>query len=83
MPAQDTLGINIARGCEPTSFAYSLLLAEAGALMQTMYLVATAMELAPCALGACDARLVQKLLGSRDGEEVAVGEFLIGSRDRV
>jgi len=37
--------------------AYALILKDAGALMQTMYLVATAMGLAPCALGSGDVEL--------------------------
>jgi SagB-type dehydrogenase family enzyme len=39
------------------SMAYALILKDLGALMQTMYLVATAMGLAPCALGAGDLEL--------------------------
>jgi hypothetical protein len=45
-----------------------------------MYLVATAMNLAPCALGAGDPELFARLIGSDFHEETSVGEFLLGSR---
>jgi SagB-type dehydrogenase family enzyme len=60
--------------------AYALVLKEVGVLMQTMYLVATAMNLAPCALGAGDPELFARLIGSDFYEETSVGEFLLGSR---
>lgn len=61
--------------------AYALLLKEVGALLQTMYLVATAMNLAPCALGIGDADLFARAAGTEYYAETSVGEFLIGSRD--
>jgi len=60
--------------------AYALVLKEVGVLMQTMYLVATAMNLAPCALGAGDPELFARLIGTEFHHETSVGEFLLGSR---
>lgn len=62
------------------SMAYALILKEVGVLLQTMYLVATAMRLAPCALGAGDPELFARLIGADFHEETSVGEFLLGSR---
>ena len=61
------------------SVAYSLILKEVGVLYQTMYLVATAMKLAPCALGAGDAEVFARAIGSEFHEETSVGEFALGS----
>jgi SagB-type dehydrogenase family enzyme len=60
--------------------AYALLLKEVGALLQTMYLVATAMKLAPCALGLGDSDLFARAAGTEYYAETSIGEFLIGSR---
>ncbi len=60
-------------------YSYSLTLKNVGVLLQTMYLVATAMGLAPCAIGRGDGRLFSELIGSKDGEETSVGEFMLGS----
>jgi SagB-type dehydrogenase family enzyme len=60
--------------------AYALVLKDVGALYQTMYLVATAMGLAPCALGGGDSDLLAAAIGSDYFAESAVGEFLLGSR---
>lgn len=62
------------------SMAYALILKNLGAMVANMYLVATAMELAPCALGGGDAQLFAELAGLDPFEEPAVGEFLLGSR---
>lgn len=62
------------------SMAYALILKEVGGLYQTMYLVATAMKLAPCALGGGDPGLFARLIGTDFYEETSVGEFLLGSR---
>ena len=59
--------------------AYATTLKNVGVLFQTMYLVATAMELAPCALGTGDAALFAKAIGTDDFVESSVGEFLLGS----
>jgi oxazoline/thiazoline dehydrogenase len=48
--------------------------------MQTMYLVATAMGLAPCALGTGNSDLFATATGTGYLLEPPVGEFLLGSR---
>ena len=60
--------------------AYALILQEVGALYQTMYLVATAMGLAPCAVGGGNADAFAGLIGTDRLEEASVGAFVIGSR---
>jgi SagB-type dehydrogenase family enzyme len=62
------------------SVAYSLVLKDVGVLLQTMYLAATAMGLAPCALGGGDADLFARAAGQDYYEECSVGEFLLGTR---
>jgi oxazoline/thiazoline dehydrogenase len=61
------------------SIAYATILKNVGALYQTMYLVATAMRLAPCALGAGNSDRFSQLLGEDYFEETAVGEFMLGT----
>jgi SagB-type dehydrogenase family enzyme len=60
------------------SMAYALILKDLGALYSTMYFVATAMGLAPCALGGGDSELFCKAAGLDPYLEPAVGEFLLG-----
>lgn len=62
------------------SMAYAAILKNVGVLFQTMYLVATAMNLAPCALGSGDAELFSRIIGRPFHEESSVGEFMLGSR---
>jgi len=62
------------------SVAYSLILKDAGVVFQTMYLVATAMGLAPCALGGGDADMFARASGIDYYAESSVGEFLLGAR---
>lgn len=64
------------------SMAYSVLLKDVGVLLQTMYLVATAMHLAPCAVGCGDAERSARALGTRFEEESSVGEFFLGALPR-
>lgn len=59
--------------------AYALILKDAGALMQTMYLVATAMGLAPCALGSGDVELFAAATGLDRLVESSVGEFILSA----
>ena len=59
--------------------AYALTLKHVGVLYQTMYMVATAMQLAPCGLGCGDADLLARAIGTDYYEESSVGEFLLGS----
>lgn len=62
------------------SIAYSLILKDVGVLYQTMYLVATAMGLAPCAAGCGNADLFARAAGVDYYAETSVGEFLLGSK---
>ncbi|RVX44992.1 SagB-type dehydrogenase family enzyme [Nonomuraea polychroma] len=61
------------------SMAYSLIMKHVGVLFQTMYLVATAMGLAPCALGGGDAAAFAAATRLDAMEEGTVGEFALGS----
>jgi SagB-type dehydrogenase family enzyme len=61
------------------SIAYAIILKNVGVLYQTMYLVATAMGLAPCALGSGDADRFAKAAGLDYTVESSVGEFMLGS----
>ena len=60
------------------SIAYSLILKHVGVLYQTMYLVATAMNLAPCALGTGNPDLFAAATGIDYYAESSVGEFILG-----
>jgi SagB-type dehydrogenase family enzyme len=62
------------------SMAYAATLKHVGVLYQTMYLVATAMQLAPCGIGCGDADLFVRAAGTNYYDETSVGEFLLGSR---
>lgn len=62
------------------SMAYSAILKNVGSLYQTMYLVATAMDLAPCALGGGNSDVFARAAGLDYYTETSVGEFLIGSK---
>jgi SagB-type dehydrogenase family enzyme len=61
------------------SIAYALILKHVGVLYQTMYLAATAMGLAPCAIGGGDADLFARAAGTDYYAETSVGEFLLGN----
>jgi SagB-type dehydrogenase family enzyme len=60
--------------------SYAAILKNVGVLFQTFYLVATAMGLAPCALGGGNADLFGRVVGLPFHEESSVGEFMLGSR---
>jgi SagB-type dehydrogenase family enzyme len=62
------------------SIAYALVLKHVGVVLHSMYLAATAMGLAPCALGAGDSDLFARAAGTDYYAETSVGEFLLGSR---
>ena len=62
-----------------TSLAYALVLKHVGVVFQTMYLAATAMGLAPCALGLGDSDLFARAANVDYYAETSVGEFLLGS----
>jgi SagB-type dehydrogenase family enzyme len=59
---------------------YAMSLKHTGVLTELMYLVATAMRLAPCALGAGDSAAFARLAGLDPVAEPHVADFLLGSR---
>lgn len=59
---------------------YALVLKNAGVLTGLMYLVATAMDLAPCALGSGDSAAFALLSGLDPLVEPSVADFALGSR---
>ena len=61
------------------SLPYALVLKHVGVLIQTMYLVATAMGLAPCALGGGNSDIFADAAQLDYYAETSVGEFLLGS----
>ena len=61
------------------SMAYRIVLINAGAAIQTMYLAATAMGLAPCAVGNGDPALFAAMTGLDPMEETSVAEFALSS----
>jgi oxazoline/thiazoline dehydrogenase len=62
------------------AIAYATTLKNVGVLYQSMYLVATAMGLAPCALGGGDSALFCTATGLDPLVESSVGEFMLGTR---
>ena len=60
------------------SIAYKLINQDMGCLYQTFYLVATALDLAPCALGSVDARRLGETHGVDWREEPFIGAFTLG-----
>jgi SagB-type dehydrogenase family enzyme len=62
------------------SIAYALTLKHVGALLQTVYLVATSMGIGPCALGTGDAERAAAAFGLDWLVESSVGELALGSR---
>jgi SagB-type dehydrogenase family enzyme len=60
------------------SISYATTLKNVGVLYQTMYLVATAMGLAACALGSGDDVAGEDALNLSARSEIAVGEFMLG-----
>jgi oxazoline/thiazoline dehydrogenase len=59
------------------AIAYATILKNTGVVYSTMYLVATAMGLAPCAVGLGDADLFARAAGTSWAEESSVGEFML------
>ena len=62
--------------------AYGLILKHVGVLYQTFYLVATAMQLAPSAIGSGHSEQFCKVAGLDEYEESPVGEFALGSANQ-
>jgi oxazoline/thiazoline dehydrogenase len=65
-----------------SAISYALILKEVGVLMQTMYLVATAMNLGVCAIGAGDSNVFAKAAGINYYDEGSVGEIILGRAPR-
>jgi SagB-type dehydrogenase family enzyme len=63
------------------SIPYAVALKDLGVLYQTFYLVATAMGLAPCAVGGGDSDLFAGVSGVPYFVEPQIGEFLLSSRN--
>jgi thiazoline dehydrogenase / protease len=61
------------------AIGYSLILNDVGVLYQGLYLMATAMGLAPCALGEGDAESFGRATGLEFLEESVVGGFVVGT----
>jgi SagB-type dehydrogenase family enzyme len=59
------------------SIAYRVILMHVGVVMQTMYLIATAMNLAPCAIGSGWLRWLEAEEELSWLKEAAVGEFML------
>jgi SagB-type dehydrogenase family enzyme len=62
------------------SMPYAAILKHVGVAYQTMYLVATAMGLAPCGLGGGNSDAFAAAAGTSFYDESTVGEFLLGTR---
>lgn len=60
------------------SISYATTLKHVGVLQQTLYLVATVLGLAPCALAMGDSELATTAFGLDWPSEVSVGEFVVG-----
>lgn len=61
---------------------YALILKNVGVLYHNLYLVATAMGLAPCAVGVGDSAAFADVTGLGLATESSVGQFALGSRLR-
>jgi SagB-type dehydrogenase family enzyme len=61
-----------------SSIAYALILKDVGALMQTLYVVATDMGLGGCAIGTTNIDLFAKMTGLDFHVEGPVGQFALG-----
>jgi SagB-type dehydrogenase family enzyme len=61
-----------------SGFAYQLVLKDVGVLMQTLYLMATDLDLGSCAIGACDIDLFARMTGIAFHIEGAVGQMMVG-----
>ena len=59
---------------------YALILKHVGVIMQQLYLVATALNLAPCSLGSGDSELFARATSLDPWTDVCVGELMLSSR---
>ncbi|MGW1978139.1 SagB/ThcOx family dehydrogenase [Streptomyces sp. NPDC001889] len=62
-----------------SGLAYALTLKHVGAVTQNLYLIGTAMGLAPCALGSGDIELAARATGQDWRIEPSVGGFVLGT----
>lgn len=67
-------------GWKYESIAYAMMLKHVGVSYQTMYLVATAMELAACAIGGGNSDLFALAAGIDYYAATSIGEFALGSK---
>src|ERR1019366_8431982 len=58
--------------------AYRMVLMHVGVLIQSLYLVCTAMRLAPCALGSVSIEAAARVFGTDWRVEPCVGQFIVG-----
>lgn len=65
------------------SLAYAQILKNVGVLFQTMYLVATAMQLSSCAQSGGNSDLFAKMIRTDYYAETSVGEFILGSQPSI
>jgi SagB-type dehydrogenase family enzyme len=61
-----------------SAIAYSLILRDVGALLQTLYLMATDLKLGGCAVGTSNIELFAKMTGINFHVEGPVGQFALG-----
>jgi SagB-type dehydrogenase family enzyme len=66
-----------------SGLTYSLVLKHVGVMMQSLYLVSAAMDLAACALGSGDSDVSAQVFGTDWRVESSVGEFVIGRMPEV
>jgi SagB-type dehydrogenase family enzyme len=65
-------------GWKYEGLAYRLVLMHVGVLIQSLYLVCTAMRLAPCAVGSVSIAAAAHAFGTDWRVEPCVGQFIIG-----
>jgi SagB-type dehydrogenase family enzyme len=66
-----------------SAIAYSLILRDVGALLQTLYLTATDMNLGGCAIGTGNIELFARMTGLDFHREGPVGQFALGRGRKV
>ena len=64
---------------QQTGLSYALILKDVGSIYQQLYLVATALGLAPCGLSFGSSELFEQVSGLSGCLECSVGEFMIGN----
>jgi SagB-type dehydrogenase family enzyme len=60
------------------AMAYAVALMDVGVLTQSLYLVCTAMDLAPCALGSVHIEATAAAFGTDWRTEPSIGQFMLG-----